>query len=113
MVNAALIDKLRLQTGRRGGTNPASPSHGYGIVTSTLLRDPNNREPSQSCLDNESAMKSETPAQRYRREADECQLNAQRAIRAADREAWLKLAVDWRKLAESAELNPMLDTRRH
>jgi hypothetical protein len=58
-------------------------------------------------------MKSETPAQRYRREADECQLNAQRAIRVADREAWLKLAVDWRKLAESAELNPMLDTRRH
>jgi hypothetical protein len=45
--------------------------------------------------------------------ADECQLNAQKAIRTADREAWLKLAADWRKLAESAELNPMLDTRRH
>jgi hypothetical protein len=58
-------------------------------------------------------MKSETPAQRYRREAEECQLNAQRAMRSADQEAWLKLAADWMKLAESAELNPMLDTIRH
>ena len=58
-------------------------------------------------------MKSEAPAQRYRRQAEECQLNAQRAIRAADRDAWLKLAADWTKLAESAELNPVLDTLRH
>jgi hypothetical protein len=58
-------------------------------------------------------MKSETPAQRYRREAEECQLNAQRAIRSVDRDAWLKLDADWTKLAESVELNPMLDTLRH
>jgi len=58
-------------------------------------------------------MKLETPAQRYRREAEECQLSAQRAMRQADREAWLKLAADWTKLAESAELNPMLDKLRH
>jgi len=58
-------------------------------------------------------MKPEAPAQRYRREADECQLNARKAMRTADREAWLKLAADWRKLAESAELNAMLETRRH
>jgi hypothetical protein len=58
-------------------------------------------------------MKSETPAQRYRREAEECELNAQRAMRTADREAWLRLAADWMKLAESAELNPMLDILRH
>jgi hypothetical protein len=58
-------------------------------------------------------MKSETPAQRYRREAEECQLNAQRAMRTADREAWLKLAADWMKLAKSAQLNPMPDILRH
>jgi len=34
-------------------------------------------------------------------------------MRTADREAWLKLAADWRKLVESAELYPMLDTRHH
>jgi hypothetical protein len=53
-------------------------------------------------------MKSETPAQRYRREAEECQRNAKRAMRATDREAWLRLAADWAKLAQSAELNPRI-----
>ena len=59
------------------------------------------------------AMKPETPAQRFRREASECKLNAQSAMRAADREAWLKLASDWMKLAESADLNPFLERQRH
>ena len=54
-------------------------------------------------------MNRETPAQRYRREAEECELHAHKAIKAADRAAWLKLAADWTKLAESAELNPLLD----
>jgi hypothetical protein len=53
-------------------------------------------------------MKRETPAQRYRRAAEECQLNAEKAERSADREAWLRLAADWTKLAQAAELNPLL-----
>jgi hypothetical protein len=58
-------------------------------------------------------MNRETPAQRYRREAEECEQRANGAIRAADRAAWLKLAADWTKLAESAELNPLLDRLRN
>lgn len=53
------------------------------------------------------AMKSGTPAEKYRREAEDCQLSAARAMRPEDREAWLRLAADWERLAESAELNPM------
>jgi hypothetical protein len=49
-------------------------------------------------------MKSETPVQRYRREAEECRLQAEKAMRTVDREAWLRLAADWTKLAEGAEL---------
>jgi hypothetical protein len=58
-------------------------------------------------------MKLETPAQKYRREAEECKLNAKRAMGAVDREAWLRLAADWMKLAESAELKPQLERLRH
>ena len=57
-------------------------------------------------------MKRETPAQKYRRAAEECRLNAENAERSADREAWLRLAADWAKLAQSAELNPLLEARR-
>jgi hypothetical protein len=42
---------------------------------------------------------------RYRREAEECRRNAESAIRAIDREAWFRLAADWAKLAEGAEIN--------
>jgi hypothetical protein len=49
-------------------------------------------------------MKSETPAQRYRREAEECQLKAKTAKKAVDQEAWQRLAADWMKLARGAEL---------
>ncbi len=41
---------------------------------------------------------------KYRREADECRRNAESALRPVDRDAWLRLAADWVKLAEGAEL---------
>ena len=76
--------------------------------------EPNRREsPAPTQYLDRDAMKPETPAQRFRREASECKLNAQSAMRAADREAWLKLASDWMKLAESADLNPFLERQRH
>jgi hypothetical protein len=49
------------------------------------------------------SMKSQTAAQRYRREAGECELKAKRAEKWVDQEAWLRLAVDWKKLARAAE----------
>ena len=51
-------------------------------------------------------MKSETPAQRYRRQAEECELNAEKTTNGADREAWSRLAEDWKKLALGSELLP-------
>jgi hypothetical protein len=51
-------------------------------------------------------MKLETPAQRYRRKAESCRHHAGKAMGAVDREAWLELAADWAKLAQSTELNP-------
>jgi pyruvate/2-oxoglutarate/acetoin dehydrogenase E1 component len=64
-------------------------------------------------------MKLETPAQRYRREAAECELNAEKATNGIDRVAWQRLADDWTKLAWGAAVNPRLsaaerpDARRH
>jgi hypothetical protein len=52
------------------------------------------------------AMTLETPAQRYRREAAECELNAEKATNGADRQAWQRLSEDWIKLARGAEINP-------
>jgi hypothetical protein len=51
-------------------------------------------------------MKSETPAQRYRREAAECELSAKKATNRADQEAWQRLAEDWKTLARGAAINP-------
>jgi hypothetical protein len=51
----------------------------------------------------------ETAAHRYRREAEECRRNADRALLRLDREAWLRLAGHWDKFAEGAELNPLLN----
>jgi hypothetical protein len=48
-------------------------------------------------------MKPETPAQRYRQEAEECQLKAKKAKNPVDQEAWQLLAADWMKLARAAE----------
>jgi hypothetical protein len=36
---------------------------------------------------------------RFRREAGECRRNAEHARNPSDREAWLRLAEDWMKLA--------------
>ena len=46
----------------------------------------------------------ESAADRFRRQAEECELNARKAMRPLDREAWLRLAADWAKLAQGAEL---------
>jgi len=43
-------------------------------------------------------------ANKYRCEAEECRRNAERALRPIDRDAWLRLAADWAKLAEGVEL---------
>jgi hypothetical protein len=53
-------------------------------------------------------MKSEIPQCRYRREAAECELNAEQATKAADQLAWRQLAEDWTKRALAAEANPRL-----
>ncbi|MDI3567497.1 hypothetical protein [Bradyrhizobium sp. Arg816] len=47
-------------------------------------------------------MMGEEEADRYRVEAEECRRLADRAIKQPDREAWLRLAADWMKLAEGA-----------
>jgi hypothetical protein len=42
-------------------------------------------------------------ADQFRQEAEECRKLAESAVRESDKEAWLRLAADWIKLAESAE----------
>jgi hypothetical protein len=42
-------------------------------------------------------------ADQYRQEAEECRKLAESAVSQPDKEAWLRLAADWVKLAESAE----------
>jgi len=49
-------------------------------------------------------MTPESAADRFRRQAEECELNARKAMRPLDREAWLRLAADWAKLAQGIEL---------
>jgi hypothetical protein len=53
-------------------------------------------------------MNSEIPENRYCRQAEECERNAEQATKAADRLAWLQLAEDWTELARAAEVNPRL-----
>ncbi|UPJ44954.1 hypothetical protein IVB40_13480 [Bradyrhizobium sp. 40] len=48
---------------------------------------------------------SEKDADRYRAEAEECRRLAENALKGPDREAWLRLAADWLKLADDAALN--------
>jgi hypothetical protein len=43
----------------------------------------------------------ETDAERFRQEADECRRLAERSASQLDKEAWLRLAADWIKLATS------------
>jgi hypothetical protein len=45
----------------------------------------------------------ETDADRFRQEADECRKLAERSPSQLDKEAWLRLAADWIKLAENAD----------
>jgi len=45
----------------------------------------------------------ETDAERFRQEAEECRRFAERSASQIDKEAWLRLAGDWIKLAENAE----------
>ena len=45
----------------------------------------------------------EIPAERYRREAVACRLKAEETANSVDKDAWLKLADDWDKLARGGE----------
>jgi hypothetical protein len=45
----------------------------------------------------------ETDAERFRQEAEECRALAASAKKVPDKEAWLRLAADWIKLAETAD----------
>jgi hypothetical protein len=47
---------------------------------------------------------SECRADEYRRQADECRTKAVKAARDDERDAWLKMAVQWEMLAESTHL---------
>jgi hypothetical protein len=42
-------------------------------------------------------------ADRFRKQAEECREQAERAINPLDKEAWLRVAGEWIKLAQSAE----------
>lgn len=45
----------------------------------------------------------ETDVERFRNEAQECLKLAEKALSQVDKEAWLRLAADWIKLAENAQ----------
>jgi hypothetical protein len=47
----------------------------------------------------------ETHAEKFRREAAECRHKAEEAICPVDRQAWLKLAKGWSRLARGEDLN--------
>ena len=47
-------------------------------------------------------------ANKYHRQAEECRRNSESALRPIDREAWLRLAADYAKLAEGVELTQRL-----
>lgn len=42
-------------------------------------------------------------AERFKRRAEECRSMAEQAFSEHDREGWLRLAIEWDKLAENAE----------
>jgi hypothetical protein len=56
-------------------------------------------------------MKSEAAEHHYRRQAAECELNAEKAMKAADQLAWRRLAEDWTKLAMTAAVNSRMKAR--
>jgi hypothetical protein len=57
-------------------------------------------------------MPSETHADRYCRQAAECELMAEKATNDADRLAWQRLAEDWTNLARGAVANPSLEAEK-
>lgn len=44
-------------------------------------------------------------AEEYRRNASECRIQANRAVRPQDRASWLKIAAQWQDLADAAEMS--------
>ncbi|WFU38710.1 hypothetical protein QA640_30415 [Bradyrhizobium sp. CB82] len=52
-----------------------------------------------------------TDAAQFRKEAEECQRLADRAMSETERDAWLRLADDWTKLAEAAERGTIFSRR--
>jgi hypothetical protein len=46
---------------------------------------------------------SETDVARFRKQAEECRQQAEKAISPLDKEAWLRVAGEWIKLAQDAE----------
>jgi hypothetical protein len=46
---------------------------------------------------------SEADAAKYRKQAEECRQQAAKAVSPVDKEAWLRVAEEWLKLATSAE----------
>ena len=46
---------------------------------------------------------SEDDAVRFRKQAEECRQQAEKAVSPLDKESWLRAAGDWIKLAQSAE----------
>jgi len=45
----------------------------------------------------------EIDAERFRKEAEECRQQAEKTVDPIDKEAWLKLAADWMRLAQDAD----------
>jgi hypothetical protein len=46
---------------------------------------------------------SETDGSKYRKQAEECREQAAKAVSQLDKDAWLRVAEEWLKLALSAE----------
>lgn len=46
----------------------------------------------------------ETDAERFRKEAEDCRAHAEKAISPLDRDEWLRLAGEWLKLAVEAKV---------
>jgi hypothetical protein len=77
--------------------------HSYGMLQWASLHDLRHRTKRHIVKD---PMMSD--ANKYHRQAEECRRNSESALRPIDREAWLRLAADYAKLAEGAELTQRL-----
>jgi hypothetical protein len=67
-----------------------------------MLPNLNNQKRALAELVSISAM-TETDAERYRRQAEQCRKLAERSANEFDEKSWLHLAEDWIKLAEADE----------